>query len=123
MSLKLELVCAAARPHSAAASRPEKASEPSGPPVTDQGLAISRAAGIALIGSFMILLAGAFYIARAFFLPLTFIVGVYGMNFGYMPELGWKIGYPLVLGLMAAVSLSIFLWFRRRGWLRRVGEQ
>jgi magnesium transporter len=59
----------------------------------------------------------------AFFLPLTFIVGVYGMNFAYMPELGWRIGYPLVLGLMAAVSLSIFLWFRRRGWLRRVGEQ
>lgn len=59
----------------------------------------------------------------AFFLPLTFIVGVYGMNFEYMPELKWVAGYPLVLGLMAAVSLVIFFWFRRRGWLRRIGDQ
>ena len=59
----------------------------------------------------------------AFFLPLTFIVGVYGMNFVHMPELKWVGGYPMVLVLMAVVSLSIFLWFRRRGWLRRVGEQ
>ena len=59
----------------------------------------------------------------AFFLPLTFLVGVYGMNFVHMPELKWIGGYPMVLGLMALVSLSIFLWFRRRGWLRRVDEQ
>ena len=59
----------------------------------------------------------------AFFLPLTFIVGVYGMNFDVMPELRSPWGYPLVLGLMAGVSLVIFRWFRRRGWLRRVGGQ
>ena len=53
-----------------------------------------------------------------FFLPLTFIVGVYGMNFRYMPELDKRWGYPAVLGLMALVTLVIYLWFRRRGWLR-----
>jgi magnesium transporter len=54
-----------------------------------------------------------------FFLPLTFIVGVYGMNFEFMPELRHRWGYPGVLVLMAAVTLLIHAWFRRRGWLRR----
>jgi magnesium transporter len=54
----------------------------------------------------------------AFFLPLTFIVGVYGMNFDLMPELRSPLGYPMVLGFMAFVTLAIFLWFRKRGWLK-----
>lgn len=58
----------------------------------------------------------------AFFLPLTFIVGVYGMNFVHMPELAKRWGYPAVLALMALVCLVIFFWFRRRGWLRRGGS-
>lgn len=53
-------------------------------------------------------------IFSAFFLPLTFIVGVYGMNFNFMPELEWKYGYVWALTLMALVSLVIFLWFKRR---------
>jgi len=36
-----------------------------------------------------------------------------------MPELGARWGYPVVLGVMAGISLAIFIWFRRRGWLRR----
>jgi magnesium transporter len=54
-----------------------------------------------------------------FFLPLTFIVGVYGMNFEFMPELRHRWGYPAVLALMAMVTLLILVWFRRRGWLKR----
>ncbi|HET9132902.1 MAG TPA: CorA family divalent cation transporter [Gemmatimonadales bacterium] len=53
----------------------------------------------------------------AFFLPLTFIVGIYGMNFQYMPELAQHWGYPAVLVAMAGISLTIWLWFRRRGWM------
>jgi magnesium transporter len=50
-------------------------------------------------------------------LPLTFIAGLYGMNFKHMPELDWVLGYPAALGLMAAVALGIVLWFRHRGWI------
>ncbi len=54
-----------------------------------------------------------------FFLPLTFIVGIYGMNFEYMPELSHRWGYPGVILAMGMVTLAIYLWFRRRGWLRK----
>jgi magnesium transporter len=50
-------------------------------------------------------------------LPLTFIAGVYGMNFDHMPELKWLYGYPLALALMAAVALAAFFWFRHKKWL------
>ncbi len=53
-----------------------------------------------------------------FFLPLTFVVGVYGMNFDFMPELRSRWGYPSVLAAMGLITLMIYLWFRRRGWLR-----
>jgi magnesium transporter len=53
----------------------------------------------------------------AFFLPLTFIVGVYGMNFDYMPELHSVNGYPMVLLGMTAISIAIWIWFKRRAWL------
>ena len=54
----------------------------------------------------------------AFFLPLTFIVGVYGMNFRVMPELQQAWGYPATLAFMAGITVAIYVWFRRRGWLR-----
>ncbi len=57
-------------------------------------------------------------IFSAFFLPLTFIAGVYGMNFKRMPELEHRLGYPLVIGGMVLTALAIWLWFRRKGWLR-----
>lgn len=50
-------------------------------------------------------------------LPLTFIAGVYGMNFEYMPELGWRYGYFAVWAVMLAVAGGLLLYFRRRGWL------
>jgi magnesium transporter len=49
----------------------------------------------------------------AFFMPLTFIVGIYGMNFENMPELTWQNGYFIILGIMAAISLGIYIWFKR----------
>ncbi|MDB5272567.1 MAG: Mg2 transporter protein CorA family protein [Chitinophagaceae bacterium] len=56
-------------------------------------------------------------ILSVFFMPLTFIVGVYGMNFKYMPELNDKLGYPGVLVFMALVAVGIYIWFKRKRWL------
>ena len=50
-------------------------------------------------------------------LPLTFIAGVYGMNFVHMPELQWRFGYPFALGLMLVVGVSIFVWFKLKRWV------
>ncbi len=53
-------------------------------------------------------------IFSVFFLPLNFIAGIYGMNFSFMPELTWKLGYVFALSLMAIVVIVIYLWFRRK---------
>lgn len=52
-------------------------------------------------------------------LPLTLIAGIYGMNFEYMPELHWLHGYPFALGLMAATTIVMLMWFRKKGWIGR----
>ena len=56
-------------------------------------------------------------IVATIFIPLTFIVGIYGMNFKYMPELDWAWGYAAVLLLMAVVAGAMVLYFRRKKWL------
>jgi magnesium transporter len=54
----------------------------------------------------------------ALFIPLSFITGVYGMNFEHMPELRWRHGYYVVLGVLALVALTSWRLLRRRGWIR-----
>ena len=54
--------------------------------------------------------------AAILFAP-TLIAGIYGMNFEYMPELHWLLGYPFALALMVLVSLTLYLVFKCRGWL------
>jgi len=56
-------------------------------------------------------------IIATIFIPLTFIAGIYGMNFEKMPELKWKGGYYLALGLMALVGVAMVAYFRRKKWL------
>lgn len=55
-------------------------------------------------------------IISTFFIPLTFIAGVYGMNFKYMPEINWVYGYWYALGLMAMVTLALAIYFKRKKW-------
>lgn len=50
------------------------------------------------------------------FMPLSFLAGVYGMNFEFMPELHWRGGYFIVLLVMGVLGLSMYAWFRRKGW-------
>jgi magnesium transporter len=56
-------------------------------------------------------------IMASIFIPLTFIAGVYGMNFSYMPELAQPWGYPASLLVMLAVALGLLWFFRRKGWI------
>ena len=51
------------------------------------------------------------------FIPLTFIAGIYGMNFANMPELGWEYGYFIILIVMAVIGISLVFYFRRKRWL------
>jgi magnesium transporter len=56
-------------------------------------------------------------IIATIFIPLTFIAGIYGMNFEVMPELHWKFGYPFAWGIMLAIAGVLILYFRKKRWL------
>lgn len=58
-----------------------------------------------------------FSIAAVVFLPPTLIASIYGMNFELMPELNWRFGYPLAIGLMIGAGMAPYLYFKRKGWL------
>lgn len=55
-------------------------------------------------------------IVSTIFIPLTFIVGVWGMNFDFMPELGWKYGYIFAWATIALIALLSYLWMRKQKW-------
>jgi len=56
-------------------------------------------------------------IIATIFMPLTFLAGVYGMNFKYMPELEWRWGYPFVWMVMIAIGIVMLIYFRKKKWL------
>lgn len=56
-------------------------------------------------------------IFTAMFVPLTFVAGIYGMNFEHMPELGWRWSYPLFWGVILTLAVVMLFFFRRRRWL------
>jgi magnesium transporter len=55
-------------------------------------------------------------IISTIFIPLTFIAGVYGMNFTYMPELGQRWAYPAAWGLMVSIAIGMISYFKRKKW-------
>ena len=61
-------------------------------------------------------------IFAAIFIPLTFIAGIYGMNFNpekspfNMPELNWYFGYPFAIGIMVAVGVGMMFYFKKKNW-------
>ena len=56
-------------------------------------------------------------IIATIFIPLTFIAGVYGMNFENMPELKWQWGYPVLWSVMIIIGFSMLAYFRKKKWL------
>lgn len=55
-------------------------------------------------------------VVTSIFIPLSFVAGVYGMNFRDMPELQWAYGYPVALAVMASIAVTMVTWFRWRRW-------
>lgn len=55
-------------------------------------------------------------IISTIFIPLSFIAGIYGMNFNYMPELEYRLAYPLVLVIMLVVAVVMLIYFKKKKW-------
>lgn len=58
-----------------------------------------------------------FTVVSVIFMPPTLIASIYGMNFNFMPELQWKIGYPFSIAMMIISSITVLIYFRRKKWL------
>jgi magnesium transporter len=58
-----------------------------------------------------------FSVAAVIFLPPMVVASLYGMNFKFMPELGWLLGYPFAIGLMILSAVLPYRFFKRKGWL------
>jgi magnesium transporter len=58
-----------------------------------------------------------FSVSAVVFLPPTLIASSYGMNFALMPELDWRLGYPMAVGLMFASAAGTYFFFKQKGWL------
>jgi magnesium transporter len=56
-------------------------------------------------------------IIATIFMPLTFLAGVYGMNFKHMPELEWRYGYFMLWGVMLVIAIWMLIFFRKKKWL------
>jgi magnesium transporter len=56
-------------------------------------------------------------IMATIFIPLTFIAGIYGMNFEFMPELKWRWSYPLLWLILVGIFITMLVWFKRKKWL------
>jgi magnesium transporter len=78
----------------------------------NSALQLSYSASAAHMNNVMRLLT----IISTLFIPLTFIVGVYGMNFSYMPELGFRYGYPICWAVMVMIAGTMLLFFKRKKW-------
>jgi magnesium transporter len=53
----------------------------------------------------------------SFFIPITFVAGVYGMNFEHIPELDWKYAYGAFWGVCISISAGLAIYFWRKGWI------
>jgi magnesium transporter len=56
-------------------------------------------------------------IIATIFIPLTFVAGIYGMNFEFMPELKWRLGYFVIWGFMIIIGIGMVFYFRKKKWL------